>query len=136
MTKTTIAGWTIPEVSSVGTLPIQTNHPRGFIVVDTVSGTARRGRRFSFELVGEDRFRKEDVVALVSVANRLAKTFGVTGVAAPKPLPTTVLVPGNGVVDIADLSEEALRFAIAMEQSKAVPSATLLEALKNELGGF
>lgn len=118
MNKTTISGHSIPEVASTGSLNITTNHPRGFIVVDTVQGTARRGRRHSFELVGEDRFRVEDVKALVTVANRLAAKFGVAQVAVAKPLPSTYQIPGNGVLCINEMSESELRLAIALEASK------------------
>ncbi len=117
-TLKTITGHTVPQVSAQGTLTIKTNHPRGFIVLDTVQGTAVRGRRGEFAFRGEEGFRVEDVQAMVQITNRLAAKFGIKGVSVAPVLPTTVTVPGNGVMDIADLDDSALLFAIALEGSK------------------
>ncbi len=138
MNKTTITGWSVPQVEAVGTLAIQTNHPRGFIVVDTVKGTAQRGRRNVFALRGEDGFRKEDAAALLQVAQRIAKAHGisVTPAPAPKPLPTTINVPGNGVVSISSLGLEALRFAYAFEKNRIGADAQILEALRRRASSY
>lgn len=137
MTKNTITGWTVPQVSAQGQLTINTNHPRGFIILDTVAGTAQRGRREEFALRGESAFRKTDVQAMVQITSRLAKQFGVPfGAPAPAPLPTKISVPGNGVVSIATLSLEALRFAYALEASKKGADAQILEALRRRASSY
>lgn len=136
MTKTTITGWSVPQVEAVGNLQIPTNHPRGFLVINTVTGQVQRGARHEFAL--RTNLRKEDAQALVQVANRIAKEFGIAGVAAPKPLPKSITVPGNGTILIEDMSDEALLFAIAFKGSLYNGAASdeykALVAEKNERG--
>lgn len=137
-TKSTITGHSVPEVASVGTLGIQTNHPRSFVIIDQVTGSVQRGARGEFAL--RSKLRDTDFQGAAEVLRRAAAQAGVSLTFQPPapPLPTTISVPGNGTVYIKSLTNTELLFAIALAKTQyggtVTPSFKALEQERQSRG--
>ena len=131
-TKTTLGGWTAPYVGT-GVLKVATQYPRSILIVDTVNGTVTRGARYEHAV--RTNLRVQDIQGLLAVAQKVAKANGVALEAPKEVLPTSFSIPGNGPVDIDEMSEAELLMAIYIAKGNGSDSKTVkaLEAALAEL---